>query len=56
MVMFALIIAGIVFLIYFLSGGSLEDSLRKGLGCGLNIFLFLILLIVIGIILLFLAN
>jgi len=56
MLQVALIVAAVVFLIYFLGGGSLEDSLRKGLGCGLNIFLFLILLIVIGIILLFLAK
>jgi hypothetical protein len=53
MIEFALIVAAVVFLIYFLGGSGLEDSLREGLGCGLNILLFLVLLAVIGIILFF---
>jgi len=53
MIEFALIVAAIVFLLYFLSGNSLEDSLRKGLGCGVNIILFVVLLVVIGILLIF---
>ncbi|MFM2038246.1 MAG: hypothetical protein RL432_1185 [Bacteroidota bacterium] len=56
MIEFALIVAAVVFLIYFLGGRSLEDSLRKGLGCGVNIILFLVLLAVVGILLLYFAG
>jgi hypothetical protein len=56
MIEFALIVAAVVFLIYFLGGSGLEDSLRKGLGCGVNIILFLVFLAVLGILLLYLAG
>lgn len=55
MLQIALIVAGVVFLIYFLGGGSLEDSLRKGLGCGVNVIIFLVLLAVAGVLLLLFA-
>lgn len=55
MLQVALIVAAVVFLIYFLGGGSLEDSLRKGLGCGVNVIIFLVLLTVVGVLLLLFA-
>jgi hypothetical protein len=55
MLQVALIVAAIVFIIYFLSGGSLEDSLRKGLGCGVNVIIFMVLLAVVGVLLLLFA-
>lgn len=56
MIQLALVVAAIVFVLYFISGRSLEDSLRKGLGCGVNIILFVVLLAVVGILLLFFAT
>jgi hypothetical protein len=55
MLQVALIVAVVVFLLYFLGGRSLEDSLRKGLGCGVNVIIFLVLLAVVGVLLLLFA-
>jgi hypothetical protein len=55
MLQFALIVAGVVFLLYFLGGGSLEDYHSKWLGCGVNVIIFLVLLAVAGVLFLLFA-
>ena len=55
MLQVALIVAVVVFLIYKLGGGSLEDSHSKGLVCGVNVIIFLVLLAVVGVLLLLFA-